>query len=252
MIEVTMKGNKDAPAPTAQRVHEGLVHQYEKQILLWLAERTPMWVTPDMLTFLALLSSFVCAVSYFLSSTRPEFLHLANFCIVVHWYGDSLDGALARYRNKQRPNYGLFVDMMCDMFAVAFILVGMGNSIMNLTAALSLLGSFYLLTVVNLFILRFRNNHVVSAGRFSGTEARALLIASNLMFYFKPSYEMFLAVNTLAIIVFIFVIFMAVISAFDLGAELKAKDEAVLAAYLNTPQDEDKIKDVRVRPEEKR
>jgi len=72
------------------------------------------------------------------------------------------------------------------------------------------------------------------------------------MFYFKPSYEMFLAVNTLAIIVFIFVIFMAVISAFDLGAELKAKDEAVLAAYLNTPQDEDKIKDVRVRPEEKR
>jgi len=119
------------------------------------------------------------------------------------------------------------------MFAVAFILVGMGNSIMNLTAAFALIASFYLLTVVNLFILRFRNNHVVSAGRFSGTEARALLIASNLMFYFKPSHEIFLAVNALAIAVFVFVVFTAVVSAVDLGLELKRKDESVLVNFLN-------------------
>jgi len=223
-------GGSVAPTPSFVRVHEGFVFAQEKRLLLAMAARTPEWITPDILTGLGIFASLLVAVSYILTGYNPNFFHLANFGIVLHWYGDSMDGTLARYRSMQRPNYGLFVDMMSDMFAAAFILVGMGHSIFNLYIALSLLASFYLITIVHLFILKFRNSHHVSTGGFSGTEARAILISANLLWYFYPTYEMYLVVNGVAGFLTVFLTFMVILSSLDLLSELKTQDEKVLAA----------------------
>jgi len=218
------------PSTAYTRVHDGLVHKYEKQVLSYLVARTPEIITPDLLTALALLSSIWIAFCYYVWKDYPIFLHLANIGVLLHWYGDSMDGALARYRNKSRPNYGLFVDQMCDMFASAFMALGMGFSLIHPILAISLLCLFYLITIVHLFILKFKNHHLVSAGSFSGTEARAVLIASNTLIYFFPGPNTTIVLNFVGGFLGLILINSIIKTSIELGIELKEKDEKALEA----------------------
>jgi len=210
------------------RVHDGFVHKYEKQVLSYLVARTPEIITPDILTGLALLSSVWIAICYYMWQEYPIFLHLANIGVVLHWYGDSMDGALARYRNKARPNYGLFVDQMCDMFATAFMALGLGFSLIHPLLAISLLCLFYLITIVHLFVLKFRNQHLVSAGSFSGTEARGVLILVNILIYNFPGHETVMVINGITFIMEMILLVSIIKTCMELGAELKEKDEKAL------------------------
>ena len=71
---------KNSQSPqTHQRVNVTLLSAVEKKVLLWIAPRLPAWVTPDHLTALGVLASFIIAASFALTNISPAFLWLASF-----------------------------------------------------------------------------------------------------------------------------------------------------------------------------
>lgn len=90
------------------RVNKILLGPIERPALSWLAQKMPAWVTPDKLTITGFLGTILVAVSYVLTNQNHAFLWLASLGLVINWFGDSLDGTLARYRKIERPQYGFF------------------------------------------------------------------------------------------------------------------------------------------------
>jgi hypothetical protein len=92
----------------------GISASVERRCLIWLAERLPRWVSSDHLTALALLAMFMTGLSFYLATWHRGALLLAIGWLGVNWFGDSLDGTLARVRRQQRPRYGFYVDHVID------------------------------------------------------------------------------------------------------------------------------------------
>ena len=97
-----------------RRINLSLLTPLEKPALLWLASHLPLWVSSDMLTLLGFFASLLIAASYWLTQYNSAFLWLASFGFFLNWFGDSLDGTVARVRHTERPKYGFFVDHMID------------------------------------------------------------------------------------------------------------------------------------------
>src|SRR5436305_8002058 len=109
----------------AKRVQEALTAGPERKVLNWIAARLPPSVNSDHLTILGFIAQFLAGASYALASWDRRALVLATFFIALNWFGDSLDGTLARWRNQQRPRYGFYVDHVIDTFGAAFVMGGL-------------------------------------------------------------------------------------------------------------------------------
>ena len=94
----------------AKRIQTSLLNGVEKKALTWMAQRMPAWVTSDMLTIVGFVGALIIATGYALSNLSLQWLWLASFGFLVNWFGDSLDGSLARVRGTQRKTYGFFID----------------------------------------------------------------------------------------------------------------------------------------------
>ena len=94
------------PYQSAARVLTSVLAPIEKRVLIWLASRMPRWVTSDMLTVLALVAMVGTGLSFWLASSHAVGLFLVVVCLAVNWFGDSLDGTVARVRRQERPRYG--------------------------------------------------------------------------------------------------------------------------------------------------
>jgi archaetidylinositol phosphate synthase len=112
----------------AKREQVGFLAPMEKRALVWLAHRAPKWINSDHLTALGLLSLFGAGLSYSYARYSHAGLSLATAFLALNWLGDSLDGTLARVRNRQRPRYGFYVDHMVDAFGTFFLLGGLALS----------------------------------------------------------------------------------------------------------------------------
>jgi len=112
----------------AERQQNSVLAPLERAALRELARRMPGWVNSDHLSMLGLLGMFMAGVCYALSRWNPLLLHLVNLFIFINWFGDSLDGTLARYRDRQRPRYGFYVDHMIDIFGTLFLIYGLALS----------------------------------------------------------------------------------------------------------------------------
>jgi phosphatidylglycerophosphate synthase len=111
-----------------ERVNDILLGPLERPALKWFAENMPSWVFPDLLTLVGILGTLMIFGGYLLSNLDPAYLWLATFGFIVNWFGDSMDGTLARYRDIQRPKYGFFVDHVVDAFSQLLIFMGLGLS----------------------------------------------------------------------------------------------------------------------------
>jgi archaetidylinositol phosphate synthase len=153
----------------------------EKRVLGWLARALPAGVLPDHLTALGFAGMLLTGAAYALSGRNPLFLHAANFGLLVNWFGDSLDGTLARHRGRLRPRYGFYVDHVVDAFGATAVLGGLAASrLMAPGVAASVLVA-YLLFSVHLYLQttvlgRFR----MSVAGVGGTELRLALAAMNM------------------------------------------------------------------------
>src|SRR4051812_31295664 len=100
----------------AQRVATNPLVGIERRCLIWMAQRLPEWVGSDGLTALALAAMALVGVSYAVAKEHPVALLVAAAGLGINWFGDSLDGTLARVRRQQRPRYGFYVDHIVDCF----------------------------------------------------------------------------------------------------------------------------------------
>jgi phosphatidylglycerophosphate synthase len=167
------------------RVNKALLSTLERSTLAWFSKRMPSWVTPDKLTFFGFLGTLLIGVSYYLTNQNPAFLWLASLGLVINWFGDSLDGTLARFRKIERPRYGFFIDHVIDGLGEVIIMVGIGASpyVDFRIAMVALVG--YLLLGNLVYILTYvRNEFRISYAGLSPTEVRLILILTNALVFF--------------------------------------------------------------------
>ncbi len=132
----------------AQRDHQSFLAPLEKKVLIWLAQRMPARVNSDHLTLLGFVAMLGVGLSYWYASRSRIGLVCASAWLVINWFGDSLDGTLARVRNRLRPRYGFYVDHICDAFGTFFMLGGMALSgYMSPAVAAALLIAYLLLNI---------------------------------------------------------------------------------------------------------
>ena len=172
----------------AQRIQTSLLNPIEKRILVWLASRMPAWVTSDMLTFVGFLGACIVATGYALSNLNLNWLWLASFGFVVNWFGDSLDGSLARVRNTQRKTYGFFIDHNVDVINECIMFMGVGLSpLVNMTFMMGVLVGYLMLSVYVYIDCYLKGEHRLTYGGLGPTEFRILAILVNCLFLFIPA-----------------------------------------------------------------
>ncbi len=166
------------------RVLDTLTGPPERRLLVWLAERMPAWVTPDILTWVGVFGSVLVFAGYALTTYSPAFLWLASAGLVVNWFGDSLDGTLARVRHVERPRYGFYVDHTVDIVSESLIALGLGLSpyvTFNL-ACLALIG--YLAMSVLVYVRTVVDGvFKISYSLLGPTEVRIILLGVNFALY---------------------------------------------------------------------
>ena len=182
------------------RVNDILLAPLEKPALKWLSKRMPTWITPDILTAIGVIGAIMILLGYWQSQRVAEWLWLANLGFIVNWFGDSLDGTLARYRQIERPKYGFFVDHTVDSFNEVLIVLGLGLSpyVSFNIACLGLIG--YLLMSILVYIRTYVNGvFQISYGKFGPTEVRIVLISLNTAMFFlgNPQIDLPLGLQTI-------------------------------------------------------
>jgi len=168
-----------------KRINDILLGPIERPALQWFAAHMPDWVMPDHLTLLGTLGAILIFISYWLTNFDPAFLWLASVGFFINWFGDSLDGTLARYREIQRPKYGFFVDHIVDAFNEALIFLGFGLSPYIRFEIASLLFIGYLMMSVLVYVRTcVKGEFVISYAGLGPTEMRVLAIIANILLYF--------------------------------------------------------------------
>jgi phosphatidylglycerophosphate synthase len=124
----------------------------ERRVLRWIAARLPRGWMPDHLTIIGVIGALTIGAGYALSARHPAWLWLATFGLAVNWFGDSLDGTLARVRQIERPKYGYYIDHMVDAFNTAVIGAGIGFSPYVSLPLAMLLVILYLCLSINVYL----------------------------------------------------------------------------------------------------
>jgi phosphatidylglycerophosphate synthase len=165
---------------TATRKLTFLLAEPERRVLRWIAARLPHAWTPNLLTMLGVAGALVVGGSYALSRLHPAWLWAASLGLALNWFGDSLDGTLARVRRIERPKYGYYIDHMVDAFNTAVIGAGIGLSgYVSLPLAM-LLVIVYLALSINVYLeSSVLGVFELGYGVVGPTEMRLLLIGAN-------------------------------------------------------------------------
>jgi phosphatidylglycerophosphate synthase len=172
---------------TAPRLQQSLTAATEKKALLWMAARTPKWISSDHLTLLGFGAQFLAGAAYALAGWNKQFLWLATFFIAVNWLGDSLDGTLARFRNQQRPRYGFYVDHMADTFGAVFLMGGLALSgFLHWQVAVGMLVGFLILSIESYLTTYTIGKFRMSYALFGPTEIRILLMIGSVVLLYRP------------------------------------------------------------------
>ena len=174
-----MENNKE----DAVRIQTSVLNALEKKVLVWLAERQPRWMTSDILTYIGTFGAVVIAAGYILSAWNINFLWLSSLGFVINWYGDSLDGTLARVRKTQRPVYGYYLDHTIDAINEVMIFVGVGLSgLMHLEIALLALVMYFLMTINVSINAHMKKEFKLTYASMGPTEFRIIMIIINTLF----------------------------------------------------------------------
>jgi len=173
-----------------RRQNRTVLQFLERPALRWLSTSLPGWVTPDMLTGAGFLGAVISAVGYILAAKQPAMLWVASGGIVVNWFGDSLDGHLARARNIERPAYGFFIDNSVDVLEYAIFAVGMGLSgYVRWELVLGALAAFYMIMLLGLIKATATNVFQISFAGVGLSEVRVGFILVNVAIYFIPPHN---------------------------------------------------------------
>lgn len=172
----------------AVRLQTSALSTAEKRLLIRIARRLPAWISSDHLTALGALAMLMAGACYWLSARHPIGLVLAVVCLAINWFGDSLDGTVARVRDCQRPRYGFYVDHVLDTAGTLFLLAGLGASgYMSPMVALALLAAYYLISIEIYLATCVLHTFRMAFFKLGPTELRILLAVGTLALFFHPS-----------------------------------------------------------------
>lgn len=171
----------------ATRVHTSMLAAAEKRLLVRMAGRLPAWVNSDHLTLLAGVAMAAAGACYWAGPGFPLAMPGAILFLALNWFGDSLDGTLARVRHHERPRYGFYVDHVLDVIGILCLLAGfaLGGFMTPLVAA-GFLVSYYLLMVEIALATHAAGTFRISFWKFGPTELRILLAAGTLQLMRSP------------------------------------------------------------------
>lgn len=169
----------------SRRIQTSVLNAAEKRVLVWLAQRQPRWMNSDMLTAIGVVGAVVVAIGYVLSNYHVGWLWLASLGYIINWYGDSLDGTLARVRGTQRPIYGFYLDHNIDGITIAIMCVGAGlSALINLYIAMAVLAVYLLLSISVYINAHLKGEFKLTYAGMGPTEFRLIMIAVNTLFVF--------------------------------------------------------------------
>lgn len=171
----------------ATRAHTSFLAAAEKRTLIAIAKRLPLWINSDHLTAIGFIGLLAAGVSYALAARYPAALLLVIPLLAVNWFGDSLDGTLARVRDCQRPRYGFYLDHILDAIGMSVLMGGMTLSgyISPIVGGLFLI--VYLLLSIEIYLATYALGVFhLSYWSFGPTELRILLVIGNLFAFRRP------------------------------------------------------------------
>lgn len=176
----------------AERKQLSFLAAIEKKTLIWLALRMPAWVNSDHLTMLGFVAMFAAGLCYWAAGSDRRALILVIVALAVNWFGDSLDGTLARVRNRLRPRYGFYVDHITDAIGTFFLMGGLAlSTYMSPGIALGLLIAYFLLSIEVYLTTYTIGAFHLSFWSFGPTELRLLLCIGNIALFYRPVVGLF-------------------------------------------------------------
>src|SRR3954453_16239788 len=156
-----------------RRIHSGFLNSLEAPAIKQLAPMIPASIEPDHLSALALLGAGLAGISLAACGISAWVLLPAIGGFVLNWFGDSFDGALARYRRCERPRVGFLIDRCADTSSFCVMIFGLGLSpYLSFNAALMLLVAYLLNSVYGLMKLVVDGVHIIGVGGIGATEGR--------------------------------------------------------------------------------
>jgi archaetidylinositol phosphate synthase len=180
-----------------KRVNDILLGPLERPALHWLAAHLPAWASPDLMTFIGAMGAVVTAIGYGLSNFHPAFVWLASLGLLINWFGDSLDGTLARYRHIERPKYGFYIDHITDTLNEIVMIIGIGLSPYVKFSVASLFCIMYIAMSVLVYVrMSVSGEFKISYSKLGPTEARVLAILLNVGMFFGGRYLIHLPIGS--------------------------------------------------------
>jgi phosphatidylglycerophosphate synthase len=173
------------------RINDILLGPLERPALQFFARTAPAWMTPDTMTMIGVIGAIIIGTGYLLAGKNLAFLWLASAGYIINWYGDSMDGTLARYRKIERPKFGYYIDHMVDALVEFIVILALGfSSLVHFEiAAIALIG--YLLLSIHTYLRTYVDDiFKISFGKLGPTEVRVLIIIINTAVFFSgnPQY----------------------------------------------------------------
>jgi len=213
------------------RVQTSFLAVGEKKVLIWMGERTPAWISPDMLTFFGLFGMILSGYGYFMAYKSGWFLTLASIGMFINWVGDSLDGTLARVRKKERPKFGYYLDHLIDAFGIAALIFGVAYSGMVTQPYIWLFLCLFFIASINVYLATHTIEvFKISYLKVSTTEARVLLVIMNIFLVYAKTVQInghqVLVLDIFAIIGIFFMFIAIVRSAYKNLSQLDKAERA--------------------------
>jgi archaetidylinositol phosphate synthase len=171
-----------------KRINDTFSRRWERKALHAMADRLPSRLMPDHMTIIGIIGSVLILSGYILTWVDRSFLFLASFGFVINWFGDSLDGTIARRRKIERPIYGFYVDHNID--AVSFLMVGLGlgfSPYMRMGTALFTVIGYFMLAIYSYINAYITKEFRISFSKVGPTEVRILAIIANTIMFFIGS-----------------------------------------------------------------
>src|SRR4029453_3673730 len=173
------------PSKTADvRVNDSFLAPLERSALQWLCKHMPARMTPDILTVIGIIGGIVMAAAYWLCNLNKNFLWIVDLGLVINWFGDSLDGSLARYRRIERFKYGYFVDHTVDITTQTIVLLGLGVSpFVHFNYALLALVGYLHIGILTYIDTAVSGVYKISYGKIGPTEVPLFVTPLNPLFF---------------------------------------------------------------------
>lgn len=176
----------------ATRIQTSILNAAEKKVLVWLANHLPKWISSDMMTWIGVAGAVMCGCGFVLTHYSLQWLWLSIAGLFINWFGDSLDGTIARVRQQQRPLYGYYLDHNIDVICEFFIFAGIGLSpLAHMGVALLCYSAYLALTVYVSINAHLKSEFKLTYGKMGPTEFRLLLVIMCLMFMYIPVFTTF-------------------------------------------------------------